>query len=214
MKKIQELIHRTWILPTRKEKISQGFSNIIRNFCPDIKSILDVGCGDGEIAKKTVEKTGLKIEVTGAEVKNRDTCQIPSIIFDGLTLPLKNQSVDIILLSDVIHHSLDAQKLLQECSRVARYILIKDHIQETEKEFKLLEKMDGVGNDRFSVENPHNYLTKKEWETLYKKCGLKITTIKNSFKVHPFPVNQFFPDKLHFIALLRSCNQSSDQSSS
>ena len=50
--------------------------------------------------------------------------------FDGRHIPFSNQEFDVALLCDVLHHDLNnAEQLLSEAARVARFIIIKDHFE-------------------------------------------------------------------------------------
>ena len=68
----------------------------------------------------------LDISVQGIDVLQRANALIQVECFDGAALPFSDSSFDVVLLSDVLHHTVDATVLLREARRVAKHILIKD----------------------------------------------------------------------------------------
>ncbi len=56
----------------------------------------------------------------GRQFSRRQMYSSPAVEFDGLTLPLADHSVDVVLFVDVLHHTADPLILLREAARVAR----------------------------------------------------------------------------------------------
>ena len=92
--------------------------------------VLDVGAGDGSIAKAiALHRPDIKIE--GIDVLIRPSTHIPVRLFDGDHIPLSGKTVDVVSFVDVLHHTSNARTLLREAARVSRrYIVIKDHLRE------------------------------------------------------------------------------------
>jgi ubiquinone/menaquinone biosynthesis C-methylase UbiE len=81
-------------------------------------TILDVGCGNGFIAHHL---TGLlKSRVIGLDVKNFTSANIDYVPYDGRHFPVRDRSVDAVLLCYVLHHARDASLVLNEVRRVMR----------------------------------------------------------------------------------------------
>ena len=81
-------------------------------------TILDVGCGNGFIAHHL---TGLlKSRVIGLDVKNFTSANIDYVPYDGRHFPVRDRSVDAVLLCYVLHHARDASLVLNEVRRVLR----------------------------------------------------------------------------------------------
>ena len=79
-------------------------ADIFASWLPQDLSILDVGCGDGQLAKElTTARPDLKI--SGVDVLERADCAISMQAFDGETIPFENNAFDAILLADVLHRS-------------------------------------------------------------------------------------------------------------
>jgi ubiquinone/menaquinone biosynthesis C-methylase UbiE len=81
-------------------------------------SILDVGCGTGYLPKYLEEMYGVKS--TGLDVADFNETDIAFAVFDGVRIPLPDQSFGHVMLSLTGHHAHDPMTLIQECRRVAR----------------------------------------------------------------------------------------------
>jgi SAM-dependent methyltransferase len=170
---------------------------------PAATSLLDIGCGDGTIAK-IVEESTHGMTVSGAEFLPRHDCAIPCLGFDGVHLPYPDQSFDGCMFVDVLHHSRDALAIVCDAARVSRsFILIKDHLAENSLDHWTLRFMDWVGNRPHGVELPYNYLSNEEWQRLYRAAGLAEENVNREIPIYPVPFSWVFGRKLHFIALLR-----------
>jgi SAM-dependent methyltransferase len=171
-------------------------------------SVLDVGCGDGQLAA-SMGRLRPDIRVTGAEISPRPHCRIPVTAFDGRRLPFADRSFDAALLVDVLHHTDDPATLLQEAVRVARRaVLLKDHFREGFAARATLRFMDEIGNRRHGVALPFNYLSRTEWDALFDRCGLAVETSDPLRTLYPFPARLFFGRGLHFFARLTHRNHS------
>lgn len=124
---------------------------------PSGAQMLDVGTGDGQIAKMIGERqTGTAVQ--GIDIMKRETVHIPVTLFDGMTIPLDDKSVDVVTFVDVLHHTGDPQRLISEAARVARKaVIIKDHLSENKLDHLTLRVMDWVGNAPHGVVLPYNY---------------------------------------------------------
>ncbi len=80
--------------------------------------VLDVGCGNGYLAKLLTDTK--KARVTCVDVDDFNQTDLPTVIFDGLNLPFKDREFDIVILSFVLHHSRFPEELLGEAARVCR----------------------------------------------------------------------------------------------
>jgi SAM-dependent methyltransferase len=165
--------------------------------------VLDVGCGDGTISALLKQKRP-DITVQGIDVLQRLQTHIPVELFDGSTFPFASASFDVVLFSDVLHHTVDATILLREARRTAtQHILIKDHFREGLAANARLRFMDWVGNARFGVALPYNYWTRQQWHTAWQQIGLQPEQLVTDLSLYPKPADWVFGAQLHFIALLR-----------
>jgi SAM-dependent methyltransferase len=139
--------------------------------------ILDLGCGSGIAALKF--RDFFEAEVVGADIQDDRIVNIPFKIFDGKTLPFKNDSFDITLMNYVLHHCTDPERLLKEAKRVSRKIIIFEDLPEgffAKLRCKLHQlTFFGGGRGKF------NFKTSKEWESLFQRLNFKIIAKKRVF---------------------------------
>jgi SAM-dependent methyltransferase len=174
----------------------------LKTMLPASSTLLDVGCGDGTIAK-LISQTVPGLKVTGVEYSPRGNCAIPCIGFDGAHLPFPDKSFDGAMFVDVLHHSLDPLSILRDASRVCRsFILIKDHLAENAFDHWTLRLMDWVGNKPHGVVLPYAYLSTKQWKDLYCGAGVTEQKVDRAIPLYPAPFSFIFGRNLHFISAL------------
>ena len=86
------------------------------------KRVLDVGCGDGfltyRIAKKGADVVGIDNSEEGIklakEIFNKKKMPASFIVVSAYNMPVKNNSIDCVVLSDVIEHVKEPEKLLKK----------------------------------------------------------------------------------------------------
>jgi SAM-dependent methyltransferase len=183
----------------RMRVLARWFNELLpRNVC-----VLDVGCGNGQLSAILQSKRP-DLVIQGIDVLARPDACIPVQIFDGLHFPAGDGSFDVVLFSDVLHHTADPCALLREACRVAsRNILIKDHFHEGFAAGARLRFMDWVGNARFGVALPYNYWTRSEWQAAWRQTALEPEEIVTSLRLYPSPADWIFGAKLHFITRLK-----------
>ncbi|WP_239450500.1 class I SAM-dependent methyltransferase [Loktanella sp. S4079] len=169
---------------------------------PSNAEILDVGTGDGQIAKAIGERqNGTKMR--GIDIMLRETTHIPVELFDGHVIPVDDKGVDVVTFVDVLHHTDDPSELIREAGRVCRTsVIIKDHLSENWFDHLTLRLMDWVGNAPHGVVLPYNYASRAEWEKWFDAAGLNIEEFNTNVPLYGFPLNLVFGRKLHFIARL------------
>jgi len=167
------------------------------------QKILDVGCGDGHIAKTLAEQLGDGCEISGIDVMVRDTAAIPVTQYDGRTIPFGDDSFDTVLLVDVLHHTDDAGSLLAEAARVARgSVIVKDHVCESRLDKWLLSFMDWVGNRPHGVVLEYNYLSAAAWDACIASAGLVREYETTDVKLYRWPLSVFFERRMHVLMKL------------
>ena len=168
---------------------------------PPGRRLLDVGCGDGSIAKALVARRP-DLVVEGYDVLARPGAAIPVTQFDGTHLPVPDRSADAVLLVDVLHHADDATSLLTECARVAPVVLVKDHLAESRLDYWILRFMDWVGNAPHNVILPYRYFSIDGWRRALSASGLDEKAKRDVAGLYPFPFSMVFGGRLQFIARL------------
>ena len=166
-------------------------------------SVIDVGAGDGTLAA-LVAKRHPTLSIEGYDVHVRPQTAIPVHAFDGLHLPQADQSVDAVLLVDVLHHADSPLALLREAKRVARRaIVVKDHRLSRPLAGATLRFMDWVGNHGHGVACPANYWPEHRWRQAFGELGLCIEHYETRLGLYPWPASWLFERGLHFLARLR-----------
>src|ERR1051325_11124649 len=177
-------------------------SGLCSKFIAANSTVLDVGCGDGWLARLIADKRP-DISIQGIDIQRRKDAAIPVELFDGKTIPYNDSSFDIVMFVDVLHHTREPMMLLREAVRVARQaILIKDHVVEGTFAHSRLRFMDWIGNARHGVALPYNYWTLAKWHGAFDELGLGINSRESNLRLYPFPADLVFGGSLHFIALL------------
>ncbi len=193
-----EFFHKNFIFDRRTIQLS----NHVLSLLETDKTLLDVGCGDGTIASM-IASNNKKIEVHGIDVLIREKTKIPVTLFDGTHIPFPDSSFDYVSFIDVLHHTHTAEELLSESLRVARIgVIIKDHICKNKLDYLFLKFMDDIGNKRFNIALPYNYLSKTEWQQLFKKVHANVQKSILNLNLYRFPFNKLFDRDLHFISII------------
>lgn len=194
-----ELLHGGYVHKRRISVLSESCANLM----PRDASVLDVGSGDGQLARLVGDKRS-DISIQGIDVLLQKDAAIPVEKFDGTTIPYGERSFDVVMFVDVFHHTDDPMVLLREAVRVARQIiLIKDHTLQGVFAYSTLRFMDWVGNARHNVALPYNYWTPAQWDGAFDKLGLSVSSWESNLKLYPFPADLIFDRSLHFFAALR-----------
>ena len=192
--------HRTLIFGRRTRVLADVLAPLIPG---EACTVLDIGCGDGTVGRLICERRP-ELIFEGVEVIPRPACQIPCRAFDGAKLPFPDQSFDVCLLVDVLHHTSDVQAMLREGARVARsHVVLKDHLCESAFDDARLRVMDWVGNRPHGVPLTNNYQSLSQWKRHFEDCGLQTTLLSTTVPIYPFPLSQICGRKLHFVARLK-----------
>lgn len=191
-------VHEAYVYGRRIRRLSALLSEMI----PPGSSLLDVGCGDGKLARSLqLRRPDLRIE--GVEVLLRKHTWIPVTNFDGKRLPYGDSGFDGVMLIDVLHHTPDPRLLLREALRVSRrWLVLKDHVLQGPYAGLRLRFMDYVGNARHAVALPYHYLSREEWSELRRVLDLQIAAEVKQLGLYPWPFDYLFGGNLHFLALL------------
>ena len=170
---------------------------------PRDATVLDVGCGDGRLARRIMDRRG-DVNISGVDVLVRGGTSIPVTPGNGTALPHAARSVDVVLLIDVLHHTDDPDLLLAEAARVARQaVIIKDHTSDGPASALLLRVMDWIGNARYGVRLPYNYWSRQRWVEAFAVHGLGVESWSSELALYPVPASWLLDRSLHFIAKTR-----------
>ena len=190
--------HSTHVLSRRVKTLARHLATL----APQGAEILDVGCGDGQVAKLLLDQRE-DLKLSGVDVLVRERTVIPVVAFNGTTLPLADATKDAVMFVDVLHHTDDPMVLLREAARVSRRrILIKDHHREGLGARLTLRFMDWVG-ERTLWRGPALQLLGGA-PMAGGFCRIKLRPVRSitSLGLYPWWANWIFGRRLHFITLL------------
>lgn len=132
---VEETTYETptqWRLVGAEGKADHVVDLCTRNGCVP-KTLLEVGAGDGAIltwlGKKSFCKAMHAVEISRSGVDVILNQHIPGLVscqtFDGYSLPFKDDSLDLVILSHVLEHVEYERALLREVVRVSKYQVIE-----------------------------------------------------------------------------------------
>jgi SAM-dependent methyltransferase len=191
-------VHARYVHPRRTNVLTAHIADLL----PHGATVVDVGAGDGLIAKK-LEDRRPDLELTAVEVLVRPVQHVRVQAFDGTHLPHDDASVDAVLLVDVLHHATDPIGLLEEARRVARAtIVVKDQIAEGVLARETLHLMERLANSQHGISIPAQFWSRREWESAFARVDLRVEEWRGRLGLYPFPANLVFERGFHFIARL------------
>lgn len=165
-------------------------------------SLLDVGCG---AACVTAALCALgRGAVYAVDIVDVRRLPIPHFaLWDGAHLPFGDASVDVVLLSFVLHHVPNERKvaLLREALRVASDCVVV--IEDTPITFldRVVSRLHGERfRRRIGSRQAFGFLTKNEWEWLFAGLGLRLRDSRRLSRfcrslLQPFPRSFFVLEK-------------------
>lgn len=105
---------------TRTRLLLDGYTNAITRGA----RILDLGCGNGAIAKTVAN--AFEASVVGVDVENFLEYDFPFRLIADHKLPFDDESFDVVMINDMLHHTAsDRQEdSIREAIRVGRKVLI------------------------------------------------------------------------------------------
>ena len=202
--RLLERVHQRHVAGRRARRLSE----LVAGLVPQGAAVLDVGCGDGQIAW-LIARRRPDVRIEGLDVLVRADARIPVRPFDGSRLPCGDRSCDVVLLVDVLHHADDPAVLLGEAARVARgAVVIKDHLLEGRLAQATLRFMDRVGNRRHGVALPYHYWTRAQWREAFDALAVTVDVWRQDLGLYRWPLSLVFGRSLHFLARLSVGSQS------
>jgi len=193
-----DLVHGGFIFGRRVKVLSESLARQM----PPSARILDIGAGDGSMGTN-IQKLRPDVTLEGIDVFVREKTAYTVKHFDGEHIPHGDDSFDVALFVDVLHHTKDPLTLILEAARVARVVVIKDHLREGVFAEETLKAMDWVGNARHGVVLPYNYWNRLQWDAAFARAHLEKAAWEESLGLYVPGLSMLFDRSLHFVAQLR-----------
>lgn len=176
----------------RAEDMWRMTKEILKKYINSDESILDVGTGLGQTTRVFAEKLGLDFKrVFSLDIGNilqEEKLKPGYSLAKGEALPYKNEVVDAVLLTDMLHH-LEEEKthnqrmVIEEAIRITKQgghvvvieNLLRSDLSEEENETykKRLFWFDNTFNSLEESQNPHSNRSLEDWKALMISLELK-----------------------------------------
>lgn len=113
----KEILYR--VLPEQAE--------MLKYYLTGIRSVLDIGTGSS-ISIHFFSREFPEIEFFTADIADmRQEKELPFVLYDGIRLPFDDNSFDLAVLNEVLHHTEDPEPVLKEAKRVGKAIIVVEH---------------------------------------------------------------------------------------
>lgn len=171
-------------LPLQEYRANR-IANYLPKFVASGETVLDCGCGSLLIGKALQKLSGVK--VYGTDVINLNCTDLNICLCPGERLALANNSVSVVCLIFVLHHTEDPLETVRECLRVAqRRIIIIEDVYQSSLELVLLKLLDWMGNRSVSAEMsiPFNFKSENEWKDIFETFDVELVAVES---VRPLP---------------------------
>jgi ubiquinone/menaquinone biosynthesis C-methylase UbiE len=169
-------------------------------------TVLDIGCGSGMLGDAVLKHGNCPKGVTysGLERQKRGGEPIEVMEHQSGPLPFPDQSFDVVILADVLHHEKQEAFLLGEAARLSRRcVVVKDHKPEGFLGFWRVCFLDWAANNPYNVKCLYRYHTSGEWQALFAELGLTPVQEDTSIDLYPQVFNLIFGRRLQYFAVLQ-----------
>jgi SAM-dependent methyltransferase len=168
-----------------EKRIEIMFGQLKPYFVGTKGDVIDYGCGGGLLTQMLHDSLGIKIEGVDVRDFRSSKVSVPVKIFDGYRVPVADKHYECAVLTNVIHHELDNEKILAELDRiVSKKMVIIETVPEADDDEAAKDDWgrmilnDALWNRFFNYANipvPGTYETPFTWVQRFEKYGWKCT---------------------------------------
>lgn len=174
----------TWLERLMRRRAGQKVSRLIpwmKDLHGRPRAILDLGAGEGYVGDLAGNRSGAAVILADVAIFRR--VGRPMLQYDGLRLPLADRSVDHVILSYVLHHAREPDRVLAEALRVCRgdgRVLILESVYQRPWERRLLALLDRLANHlrsggKMDAQEAHlSFRTADAWRRVARDFGAQI----------------------------------------
>ena len=153
-------------------------------------NVLDLGAGEGYVGVEISKKWNAA--VTLADVVDMNRTELPHIVYDGVSLPFRDDHFDTTILYFVLHHADGAERVLEEALRVTkRQVVVVESVYKTQQDLKVLTFLDMWANRIRSgglmnaQEEFLQFRKVTEWKVLFNQKGARLVAEMGKYnKLH------------------------------
>lgn len=169
-------------------------------------SVLDVGCGSGQLAGAILADRRCPggVTIRGLERRVREGAPIEVTAYGGGQFPFEDGTFDAVILADVLHHDERPEDLLAQSVRVSRRIvIIKDHQLKGPLARPRVAFIDWAANIGYGVPCLYRYNTPTDWERTVERQRLRVVEqCERLPDLYPPGLNLLFGGRLHYFGVL------------
>ncbi len=169
-------------------------------------AVLDVGCGFGELGRSILDhpQRPQGVNVKGLETHRRSPELIDVVGYDGGQAPFDNNTFDVVIIADVLHHIDDPDAAIAECVRLSRrLVIIKDHQISGPLAQARVSLIDWAANAPYGVQCLYRYHSPDEWAAVRNRHGLTVVEERAAMNLYPPVVNLLFGRSLQYFTAVR-----------
>ena len=163
------------LLSPAYKRAAKGLCQECAPFITKGSKIIDIGCGRGITTQEF--RDYFQAEILGVDVADQRVIDFPFQKIDGKNLPFSNDSFDVALLINVLHHADDPENLLNEAKRITKEKII---ICEDLKGKGISQLANWLHRNTYRISapflrQPNNFHSREEWKRKFSKNGLKVS---------------------------------------
>ena len=167
------LVHRSKIL-----------TSLYKDWIHKSDNVLDIGCGNGIVANEL--KNYFNCKMTCTDIMNYLKVSFPfKIMKNENEIPFKDNTFDVSLLNDVLHHTNNQKQMIKEASRVSKNVLIFE-VSPSLKVKVADYLINKLHNPR--MKTPFNFRNLYGWEQLFEEVNLNV----KCFRIRKASINYPF----------------------